>query len=385
MAGMVELGGYGVGLFVAGSVLIWLLVRRSWRSAAWWILVVGVAAALTPVVEPGASYVRPLNWHPGTAHSPLPSGHATFTVLVYGFLGWLLIQRQTPLWRNAVIAVITIWIVMTGLARLYLGEDWLAGVLGGWSLGVAWFAVLAGAYAYRQVRDDIRAGVLACIAGGALVIFGSWTISAHLDTDLARYSVVTHETVLTPRQWTEGEWRALPTQRSEISGDEEENFPLQWAESDGTITHRLVAAGWQAPPAWSVRSTLLWLSPKTSVNALPVLPLLSEGKSSELTFVKFDPRRPMGRLVLRLWRSPYRLTTGTQTDEPIWYGALYQEAFHQPWHLVTLGTTTSWPDAVVVPQLLPIGMHLLSRSTMQDETGRRVVLVLPLTSEESPQ
>ena len=93
----------------------------------------------------------------------------------------------------------------------------------------------------------------------------------------------------------------------------------------------------------------------------------------------------MDRLVLRLWRSPYRLTTGTQTDEPIWYGALYQEAFHQPWHLVTLGTTTSWPDAVVAPQLLPIGMHLLSRSTMQDETVRRVVLVLPLTSEESPQ
>jgi hypothetical protein len=191
--------------------------------------------------------------------------------------------------------------------------------------------------------------------------------------------------VLTPRQWTEGEWRALPAQRSEISGDEEENFPLQWAASADAITHRLVAAGWQAPPAWSVRSTLLWLSPKTSVNALPVLPLLSEGKSSELTFVKFDPRRPMGRLVLRLWRSPYRLTTGTEIDEPIWYGALYQEAFHQPWHLVTLGTTTSWPDAIVVPQLLPVGMHLLSRSTMQDGAVRRVVLVLPLTSEESPQ
>ncbi|KLU22390.1 membrane protein [Caballeronia mineralivorans PML1(12)] len=385
MAGMVELGGYGAGLFVAGSVLIWLLVRRRWRSAAWWILVVGVAAALTPVIEPGASYIRPLNWRPGTAHSPLPSGHATFTLLVYGFLGWLLIQRQTPLWRNTVIAVISIWIMMTGLARLYVGEDWLAGVLGGWSLGVAWFAVLAGAYAYRQVRDDILPGVLACIAGGALAIFGSWTISEHLETDLARYSVVTHETVLTPRQWTEGEWRALPGRRSEISGDEEENFPLQWAESDGAITHRLEATGWQAAPAWSIRPTLLWLSPQTSVDALPVLPLLAAGKGSELTFVKFDPQRPMGRLVLRLWRSPYRLTTGTQTDEPIWYGALYQEAFRQPWHLVTLGTTTSWPEAIVVPQLLPIGMHLLSRSTMQDGAVRRVVLVLPLTSEESPQ
>jgi hypothetical protein len=278
MAALVELGSYGASLLVAASVLIWLLARRRWRSAAWWILTVGIAAALTPVIEPGAGYVRPLDWHSGDMHSPLPSGHATFTVLIYGFLGWLLVQRQTQLWRNAVIAVITIWIMMTGLARLYLVEDWLAGGLGGWSLGVAWFAILAGAFAYRQVRDDIRPVVLACIATAALAPFGSWTISEHLQTDLMRYSPVTHETVLTPRQWTEGDWRALPGRRSEISGERKKIFRCNGPRVP-TPSRTASLRRAEGAPAWSVRSTLLWLSPKTSVDALPVLPCLQEAKA----------------------------------------------------------------------------------------------------------
>jgi hypothetical protein len=321
----------------------------------------------------------------GVAHSPLPSGHATFTVIVYGCLGWLLVRRQFSLWRSAIIAVIAIWITMVGFARLYLGEDWLAGVLGGWSLGLAWFSVLAGAYTYQQVRDDLHPKSLACIVGGALAFIGSWTICEHLQTNLARYSPQTHETAFTLSQWTDGGWRALPDRRSEISGDEEENFPLQWAASGGAITHRLESGGWQAAPAWSAQSALLWLSPKTSVNALPVLPKLAGGESAELAFVKFDPRRPMTRLVLRLWRSRYRLVTGDIAERPIWYGALYQEAFHQPWQLVTLGTTTNWPDASVFPHLLPAGMQLLSRSTVQHGSVRQAVLVLPAAPEEPPR
>jgi len=385
MAGLVEMSGYGVGLFVGASVLIGLLVRSRWRTAAWWLLTVGIAAALTPVVEPGGDSGRPFNWHIGTVHSPLPSGYATFNVLVYGFLCWLLVRRQTSFWRNGVIAVIAIWVVMAGFARLYVGEDWLAGVLGGWSLGLAWFAALAGAYTYQQVYDDIRPKRVACFASGALLIFGPWTIFEHLQTDLVRYSPVAHEGMFTLSQWTDKDWRALPARRSEISGDEEESFPLQWAAAAGGITRRLEAAGWQVAPAWSAKSTLLWLSPKTSVDALPVLPKLAEGESAELAFVKFNSRAPMTRSVLRLWRSHYRLTTGSDVDVPIWYGAIYQEAFQRPWHLVTLGTTTNWPDAAVISRLLPVGMQMLSRSAMQEQTVRQAVLVLPLSSEEPPQ
>jgi membrane protein DedA with SNARE-associated domain/membrane-associated phospholipid phosphatase len=381
MAGIAEFSTYGVGLFVAAGVLIWLIVRRCWRMAAWWIVTVGVAAALSPVIAPGDGYVRPFTWQVGADHAPLPSGDATFNLLVYGFLGWLLVRRQSLLWRSTVLAFVTLWVLMTGFARLYLGENWLADVLGGWSLGLAWFAVLAAAYTYQQVRDDVQPKILAFIVIGLLAVFGPWTSPERLQADLARYSPRTHEITLALNQWTDAGWRGLPERRTELSGDEEEPFPLQWAADSDAIRHDLESAGWRAAPAWSARSALLWLSPTASVADLPVVPKLAQGNSAELVFVKFDPRQPMTRLVLRLWRSRYRLMPGDMpggvTDEPIWYGALYQEAFHQPWHLLTIGTTATWPDAAVIPNLLPAGLQLSSHSTIDDGAVRHVVLVLP--------
>lgn len=389
MAGVMELGAMWVGLVVAAAVLIWLIVRRSWHAAGYWILAVGIAGALSPVIERGHDYARPSTWQAGAAHAPLPSGNATFNVLVYGFLAWLLVRRQPPLWRSVVITVVAIWVALTGFARLYLGENWLADVLGGWSLGLAWFAVLAGAYTCQRVRDDVHPKALAFIVGAVLAIFGPWTNPEHLQSDLARYSPASYETVLTLSHWTDGGWRALPGRRIELSGDEEETLPLQWAADSSVIAHRLGSAGWQAAPGWSARSALLWLSPQTSVAALPVLQKLSEGNSAELVFVKSDPRRPMTRLVLRLWRSRYRLMTGgingTVPGNPIWYGALYQETFQQPWHFVTLGASTTWPDASAIPQLLPAGMPMSSPSANGDGSVRRAVLVLPTVPEAPPQ
>ncbi|WP_341315641.1 VTT domain-containing protein [Paraburkholderia sp. IMGN_8] len=388
MAGVAEFSAYGVGLAVAAAVFIWLIVRRCWSAAGYWILTVGIAGALSPVIEPGHDDARPFSWQTGAAHSPLPSGNATFNVLVYGFLAWLLVRRQPPLWRSAVITVVVIWVALTGFARLYLGENWLADVLGGWSLGLAWFAVLAGTYTYQRVRDDVRPKPLAFIVAAVLAIFGPWTNPEHLRSDLARYSPARHETVLTLSQWTDGGWRALPGRRLELSGDEEEYLPLQWAADSSAIAHSLESADWQPAPVWSARSSLLWLSPQTSVAALPVLQRLSEGNSAELAFVKSDPRRPMNRLVLRLWRSRYRLVTegmaGTAPGNPIWYGALYQEAFQQPWHLVTLGAATTWPDASIIAQLLPAGMPMTSPSAIEDGAVRHAVLVLPAAPDAAP-
>lgn len=379
MAGIAELSAWSAGLAMAAAVLVWLMVRRCWRTAGYWVLAVGIAGAVSPVLEP-ADYVRPLAWQADAAHAPLPSGIATFNILVYGFLGWLLVHRRAPLWRSAVITLIAFWVALTGFARLYLGANWLADVLGGWSLGLAWFAVVAGLYTYGQVHDDVQPGLLAGLVIAVLAIFGPWTNLGYLQAELARYTPAIHETGLTLKQWSDGGWRGLPARRTELSGDQEESLPLQWVDDAAAIAHRLEAAGWRVAPAWSAQSTLLWLSPTTSVAALPVLPKLSEGRSTDLTYVKFDPERPMERLVLRLWRSRYRLMDGEPQGVPVWYGALYQEAFRQPWHLLTLGTTT-WPDATAIPRLLPASMQTLSRSAIEGSGVRHAVLVLPAIPE----
>ncbi|KVK80929.1 hypothetical protein WS90_16790 [Burkholderia cepacia] len=382
MASIVELTSWTNGLAMAAAVLVWLMVRRCWRTAGYWVLTVAIAGAVSPVLEP-SDYVRPFAWQAAMMHAPLPSGNTTFNILVYGFLGWLLVHRRAPLWRSAVITVVAVWVALTGLARLYLGENWLADVLGGWSLGIVWFAVVAGLYTFRQVHDDVQPGLLACLVTAVLAIFGPWANPGHLQAELDRYRPAIHETELTLKQWRDGSWRKLPTRRTELSGDQEESLPLQWADDSGAIAHRLEAAGWQVEPAWSVQSTLMWLLPRTSVAALPVLPKLSEGRSTGLAFVKFDPDRPMDRLVLRLWQSRFRMTdsamAGGPCDVPVWYGALYQESFRQPWHLVTLGKTAS-PDATAIPQLLPAGVQTLNLSVRKDGGVRHAVLVLPTIS-----
>lgn len=387
MAIVIGLSTYGVGLAAAVAVLVWLILRRCWRTAGYWILTVGIAGAVSPLIERANDDGKPFTWQPDAAHVAVPSGNATFNMLVYGFLGWLLVRRQPPLWRGGVLAVVAAWVMMSGFARVYLGESWLTAVLGGWSLGLAWFAVLAGAYTYRQVRDDVQPALLACVVAGVLAAFGLWMNPEHPRADLARYAARTHPVVLTLNQWTDTGWRALPAHRIELSGDEEESFPLQWAASPGAVAHSLGAAGWKVAPAWSARSALLWLSPATSVEALPVLPRLAQGQTAELAFVKFDPGHPMNRLVLRLWRSRARLKTGDMdgeaTGEPIWYGALYGETFHRPWRLVTIGMTTSWPDASAIASLLPAGMRLLDRSTREDGKVRHAVLVLPAIADAS--
>ncbi|WP_321782194.1 bifunctional DedA family/phosphatase PAP2 family protein [Burkholderia pyrrocinia] len=379
LAGIAELSAWSAGLAMAAAVLVWLMVRRCWRTAGYWVLAVGIAGAVSPVLEP-ADYVRPFAWQAGVTHAPLPSGNATFNLLVYGFLGWLLVHRRAPLWRSAVITVIAFWVALTGFARLYLGENWLADVLGGWSLGLAWFAVVAGLYTYRRVHDDVQPGLLAGLVIAVLAIFGPWTNLGHLQAELARYRPATHETGFTLKQWTDGGWRELPARRTELSGDQEESLPLQWVDDSAAIAHRLEAAGWRVAPAWSAQSTLLWLSPMTSVAALPVLPKLSEGRGTDLTFVKFESERPMERLVLRLWRSRYRLTDGGPHGVPIWYGALYQETFRQPWHLLTLGTATR-PDATIIPRLLPESMQTSSLSAIDGSGVRHALLVLPAIPE----
>lgn len=380
MASLVELSAWDAGLAVAAAVLVWLIARRSWRTALYWTITVGIAAAVSPVLGP-QDYVRPLAWHAGATHTPLPSGNATFNTLVYGFLGWLLAYRRSPAWRNAVAVAIAIWVALIGFARLYLGENWLADMLAGWGLGLAWFALLAGVYTHWQVDDDVQPVRLACLVAAVLAVFGPWTNPGHLQTTLDRYRPSARETVLTLKQWTDGGWRALPARRAELSGDQEEALALQWIDDSGAIAHRLEAAGWQVAPAWSMQSALLWLSPGTSVAALPVLPKLSAGRGTTLTFVKFDPNRPKERLVLRLWRSAYRLTSGGAFggpgDVPVWYGALYPETFRQPWRLLTVGAATAPPDAAAIPGLLPAGWQTLPLDAVENGRTRHVVLVLP--------
>jgi undecaprenyl-diphosphatase len=65
-----------------------------------------------------------------------PSGHATQSAAVWGFLTFLVAARR---WKAVTGAVL---ILAIGVSRVYLGVHWFSDVLGGWALGGTLLAVL---------------------------------------------------------------------------------------------------------------------------------------------------------------------------------------------------------------------------------------------------
>ncbi len=380
MAGITELGSARVRLSVAAIVGAGLITARCWRTAGYWVITVGAAEGVMTLLKLAIGRSRPpgLGLYAGVDQFSFPSGHATGSIVIYGFLAFLLALRQGSIARRRIAVIAAIAIVLLGFSRLYLGAHWLSDVIGGWSLGLTWIAIIALVYTHRRVSEGVKAKTVGGLAMVAFLASGTWVMIQDFRAELARYAPAVNVRFFTPDRWSDTGWQQLPRRRAEMGGDEAEPFPLQWAESRVAIQGTLVRAGWQPAPAWSARSALLWLSPQTPIAELPVLPKFAGGESSELAFIAPDPKLPATRTVLRLWRSHYLwVNPANASNEPIWYGALYQETFQRPGHLVTIGITSGFPDAAAIAHSLPAGLKTLIRPMAQAGATQQVLLVLP--------
>ncbi|WP_455726950.1 LssY C-terminal domain-containing protein, partial [Burkholderia stabilis] len=353
MRALAVLHGHDTGLIVAAAFLVWLMIHRCWLTAAWWLATVGIAVVLVPVIGAGVPGATPASLPPGALHVPLPDADAAFAMLASSGIGWVLARDRPARWRIPVVTGVVLWIVLGGFARLYVGDTWLSGLLGGWSLGLAWFAVLAGAYAYWRVREHVqpRGALVAVVV--VLATAGVWTIPAQWQLDRASRPHVGDVVAMTVDQWMRGGWQRVPTRRTEIGGDREEYLPLQWSATSDTLDRHLAQAGWQRATPWSPATALRWLLPQAPADALPVLPRYTHGESTRRVFVRVDPGRPESRLVLRLWRYPYVLQDALG-NRPLWYGALYRETLRRPARLMTIVHTTPIDDAATIAQALAV-------------------------------
>jgi cation-transporting ATPase E len=187
MITITELGDAQVLLPVILVALAWFLTHRLWLTAGYWLAAIGVAEVLAKVLKLALHRPRPGAFYGGIEQFSFPSGHATMSVVVYGFMAFLLCREARPGLRKAVIFLAATLVGLIALSRLYLGAHWLSDVLGGLSFGVAWIAALAIAYEYQsheQLRpEQFVAAMLATviIAGGAHIVLSH-------DVDRLRYA-----------------------------------------------------------------------------------------------------------------------------------------------------------------------------------------------------
>lgn len=318
-----ELGDAAVVFPLALVVLAGLLWRRAWWDALCWAAAGGFGELAVTVIKAAVRMPRPIPLYEHASAHSFPSGHATMSMVIYGFLAVLASPTMPARARWMPYAGATLLIVNIAFSRLYLGAHWLADVVGGLALGLAWVALLTLARRRRMQRDDVLHGLMPLI----LIVFlgaAAWHTSSRLAGDVERYAVRDPVEHTLAADWWAQAWREMPPYRLDLEGDEEQPLNLQVAGTRPAVRHALLAKGWTEPLALSAQTALRWLLPAPPLKDLPILPQPHNGRYESLRLV-LRGRTGMvegEQLVLRLW------TTSVQLDPdrvPLWVGTVTRQ------------------------------------------------------------
>ena len=306
---------------VIAAILVWLLWKGERRLAATFAGVVAVTAIFVPTLKATVGITRPFPMYSGAEAFSFPSGHATWSALVYGFVGWLASRDRTAGRAQVPLAVAGALITSIALARVYLGAHWPSDVLTGLSFGFGAVLVVAIQF-FRGTFTAVDPSRFGIVLAAVAIVAGGINATLTWSTAEVRYAREPTVRTVSVEDWLASDWRTLPARRIDLGGDSEEPFTVQWAGPPAALAVALEHGGWHEPQAWSLPAVAAALRPSTPVAAVPMTPELSDGRVAALALVKDDGAD--GRLVARFW--PTGLRVGTEaTSVPVFQGTIVRE------------------------------------------------------------
>jgi len=360
MIAATELGSAMVVIAVMVSVSAVLAWKRCWRTLGYWLTAVGFAQALVWVLKMTLERARPMAMYDGAERFSFPSGHAASSIVLYGFLAFLLAREKGPRIRWVVMLLAAGLAGMIAFSRLYLGAHWLSDVLASLSLGTAWVALLSIACMQHVRTEHLPARALSLAALGALILAGAAVVVTNHAADAARYAPRPSTAPSLLVDWREDGWQRMPARRAEVDGDHEEPLSVQWVGSANRIVQVLDADGWRRPAPWTLRTTLMWLLPSATVGQVPVLAKLHRGELPTMTFEKeLDTSH---RLVIRLWPTSFEVGEANDLPAALWIGMVTVERLTHPARIATLAMT----DQDFATPTAQLGQFLQTRDVQLD-------------------
>ncbi len=139
MTGITFLGNVSTLIYLSCIVGIFLLISRKFASAFTLVIVTFGGIGLNVWLKNIFARVRPALWErivDAKSYS-FPSGHAMYSLVVYGFIGYLLIANFRSL-AGLILFLITVLILGIGFSRLYLGVHYPTDIIAGYAAGLVW-------------------------------------------------------------------------------------------------------------------------------------------------------------------------------------------------------------------------------------------------------
>jgi membrane-associated phospholipid phosphatase len=139
------------------AIILFLAWRRYRLEAQFFALNAFGGAVLSAVLKLAFSKARPALWPQLILEETFsyPSGHALGSMVLYGFLSYILASIY-PRYAKGFYAIATLLIIAIGFSRLYLGVHWPTDVLAGYGIGFLWVSVCIALLRLQKIRGEQR-------------------------------------------------------------------------------------------------------------------------------------------------------------------------------------------------------------------------------------
>ena len=364
-------------LWVVGLCSVaWLFVMRAWRAGLVALGLLVAAEALSRVmglVFSKTSSVAGISASDGS----FPSSHVVMAGLVFGLLA-VVAGHAIGRWSRAIVAAgAGVFAVAVGFARIYLGADWLSGVLGGLLLALLLCAVF-GTVIEAVPSRRIKPLGLGLVASVVFLIAASLHVGLGYDEAEKKFAVPVTVQLFDSKVWADGAWHGLPARRIDMAGRPQEVFALQWAGSLEGLQSALESKGWKALPKWHWSSMLAYLDPTTKLADAQPRPLLHQGLAAKLTLARMAADGG-SREVARVYKSQAALTLNSGAV-PVFLVSLTEETLKPRLDLYAIpktGPATEQETAALLQEAAAAEGTIVLAKT--DEADRpKAVLASPL-------
>jgi membrane-associated phospholipid phosphatase len=121
------------------TTIIWLGIKRRYADVARFVTVCVGGVLINQVMKLFFAKPRPELWtRLITEHSfSFPSGHAVGSMVVYGFIAYIL-GRELLQYKGYIYPTASILIIAIGFSRLYLGVHYPTDIIAGYGVGILW-------------------------------------------------------------------------------------------------------------------------------------------------------------------------------------------------------------------------------------------------------
>ena len=307
-------------LVFALSVSLYAMYSRDWRMLRYWICLCFTCSLLTWALTSFINTPVPSAQLHFSFTPSLLAANLTLATAIFSFLILYIQAYHRTIVMQIFCSGLNVILFLSGLALLYLGDNWATSILAAYLVGVTFS--LSHWILFRRNTTVTSAG--ACVqiwiisTGVILLLATAITSIRYFKQAVLDHAPYQQQFILSHHAWWNQTEPVLPVFTTNRIGQRIGLFNIQYLGKLGVFERALTNQGWKKQNDSLFYPLLLRAGGKYSAKKLPLMTQLYINKKPELIMAY-----PLGQgqavYILRLWRSNYHLR---HISQPIWLGSV---------------------------------------------------------------